>query len=479
MVLGILDAVYHSAYFPSNYFPHILVSGTLGLALRTISQGRKTNRDRDLHARVILMTGAFTPLGMTVMANLAGRGAHVIALTEGNVANPQSQSSILVDLLRDTTKNEEIYAEHCDLYDPSSIKDFVTKFMSQDKHRIDVVLLLHEYQHLGPFKALTTSKEDLELERQTLSLASFHLVTTLLPGLLLAPPERDIRIISAVNRFYAAAATARFSIPFSAFSTSNATAPTTDPVFVAEGTRALKTVIFMRHLQRVLDALPTAQIPKTDAASSHIPVVSAASQKSNIVAVSVSPGLSRVATVAPLLNADWTSPFGFSYFGLFLYLALQLILRLTTKSAASAMQTILHAIFLPTPFKVIPPIPDENAESAGPIDRSLLEIPEEVLKPGALYAECSVVKLVVPALPPAPQVEEDKPQPDTKGKGKAGEEEPTLDIPDDGEFGGEAMGRAVWESYEAAVKVWQKRHPKEDTRPPAESNSDGPKSAST
>ena len=43
---------------------------------------------------------------------------------------------------------------------------------------------------------------------------------------------------------------------------------------------------------------------------------------------------------------------------------------------------------------------------------------------------------------------------DSKGKSKANEH--LLEIPDDGEFGGEAMGRAVWEAYEEALKVWEK-----------------------
>jgi hypothetical protein len=61
-------------------------------------------------------------------------------------------------------------------------------------------------------------------------------------------------------------------------------------------------VVFTRHLQRVLDALPSGgQIPKTDDSTIH--VVSDKVQKSNIVAVSVCPGLSRSDTIAPLLNA--------------------------------------------------------------------------------------------------------------------------------------------------------------------------------
>jgi hypothetical protein len=34
-----------------------------------------------------------------------------------------------------------------------------------------------------------------------------------------------------------------------------------------------------------------------------------------------------------------------------------------------------------------------------------------------------------------------------------------LDIVDDGEYGGELAGRLVWESYEQALKIWEKDTP--------------------
>ncbi len=39
-----------------------------------------------------------------------------------------------------------------------------------------------------------------------------------------------------------------------------------------------------------------------------------------------------------------------------------------------------------------------------------------------------------------------------------------LELPDDGELGGEATGRAVWEAYEAAVKAWQEVEPKKPAK---------------
>jgi len=219
----------------------------------------------------------------------------------------------------------------------------------------------------------------------------------------------------------------------------------------------------MRHLQRILDALPTAQVPKTDDSSSTVPVVSPRAQKSNIVAVSVSPGISRMDSVAPLLNADWTSTSGASVGGILLYILLQPLLRIFTKTPTAAAQTVFHALFLPTPFKALSQsAAGVNTEKAkgpkgNPIDPSATEMPEEVLKPGALYADCAVVKLKVMAPAAVDEVKGGDIRKE-RGENKAMEEE-VLDIQDDGEFGGEVMGRLVWEAFEEALKAWEKAHP--------------------
>lgn len=122
------------------------------------------------------------------------------------------------------------------------------------------------------------------------------MITLLLPVLLVAPVERDIRIINVVNPFYAASSMT--------YSITEVLSPTA-PLFKQEGRRSLETVIFMRHLQRVLDALPSGgQVPKTDEAT--VRVVSEKAQKSNIVAVSVCPGISRADIIATLLKASGT-----------------------------------------------------------------------------------------------------------------------------------------------------------------------------
>ncbi|KDR85700.1 hypothetical protein GALMADRAFT_234723 [Galerina marginata CBS 339.88] len=473
MVLGILEA-FASSYFPTQYILHIAVAAVTLLVLRAFSQGRRTNRERDLHARVVLLTGGFTPLGLTLLQSLAQRGAHIIALSPDPI--DAQNITILISLLRTTTSNEQIFAEQCDLASPASIRAFCTKFLTGKDQRLDAIIFAHEHKHIGsPRHFSSVSKDNEQKERDANSLATFLITTLLLPALLVAPAERDIRIINVVNPLYAAAAGLPFSPSFTPPSSSSpspsSTKPKPESIFLSEGRRSLHTIILTRHLQRVLDALPTAaQLPKTEEGTTAVPVVSSKIQKSNIVAVSASPGIGRVDTVASLLNADYMTP-GASYLGLFLYIILQPLLRIFTKSPTTAMQSILHVLFLPTPFKVLATTTapqdaaSKNPTSQGPLDASILDMPEEVLLPGALYADCAAVHLGVKVPEEIreqdreAQAEAARAKARAKGKNTKELKEEVLDIADDGPYGGELAGRLVWEEYEGALKVWEAENP--------------------
>lgn len=95
-----------------------------------------------------------------------------------------------------------------------------------------------------------------------------------------------------------------------------------------------------------------------------------------------------------------------------------------------------------------------------------------MLLPGAFYAECAAVKLSVKITPEMREQDleyrkavsrERAAAKASKGKGKATDEpssEPeAIDIPDDGEYGGELAGRLAWEAYEEALKIWEQENP--------------------
>ncbi|KAA1476534.1 hypothetical protein DENSPDRAFT_807343 [Dentipellis sp. KUC8613] len=471
MVLKILYNVI-PAILPPKYYTHVVVAVVGLITVYTYMQGRKTTRERDLHDRTILVTGAFTPIGLTLLDALAKRGAHIITLSPTPIDT--GLAALLIPLLRSTTSNENIYAEHCDLSSPASIRAFATGFLKAEKQRLDAVVFAHEYAPAGRLFPQAQARAD---ERaQAASCATFLLTTLLLPALLIAPVERDIRLITLVNPFYAAAApgftasiTSASTAPASASSASRTRAAVQrtakeQPLFLREGRRALRTAVLMRHLQRVLDSLPSgAQVPRTDANAQTIPVVSDKVQRSNIVAVSVSPGMSRADVVAPLLGADTGAWGEVSWRGLALYVLLYPLLRLLTKTSFSAMQAVLHALFLPTPFKYLAAA--TTPESTDADDRAR---DAEVLKPGALYAECAVVRVrVAPA--PAPPETDSEPQPQA-GKSNA---EPRKQRVDDGEMGGEVLGTMVWEEYERELKAWEAAEKEREEREKSEGEKSG------
>ncbi|KAM5537879.1 hypothetical protein V8D89_008355 [Ganoderma adspersum] len=460
----VLQVLYTAAttVLPFNYWPHAAVAVAVLLVIYAYAQGRSTTRERDLHARVIILTGPFTPLGLVALTALAKRGASIIALSPYPLSHPVP--SLILPLLRTTTKNDNIFAEHCDLTSATSIRKFCTSFLTQNDTRIDALIFAHEYRSIGRVWFFggnaRKDKEQREAEqRESASLASFLITTLLLPALLVAPVERDIRVVSVVNPFYAAALP---TFPAFLASTPTSALPSAQPIIIAEGHRALRTVIVTRHLQRILDSLPNRKSEeKSDPSKPPLP------HPSNILAVSACPGISRRDTIAPLLG---TGERGWSL----AYIVLFLPLMLLTKTSESALQTVLHSLFLPTPLKraqlkvdaaaddevrkaqaqaraeaeaeVAPASQAERGKARGPARIANVE----VLKPGALYRECAVVQFDVPK-PPVPL-----PEPKESSGGK---EKSTVEsiLEDDGEFGGEAVGRAVWEWYEVRLKEWEAR----------------------
>ncbi|KAH9922576.1 hypothetical protein B0H21DRAFT_841244 [Amylocystis lapponica] len=401
-----LQAAYAAVSFilPPKYFPHAILIAILLFVAHAFARGRTTNRERDLHARIVLVTGAFTPLGLSLISALAARGAHIIAVSPYPLTH--AYPTVLIPLLRSTTNNPNIFADHADLSDPASIHAFCTRFLTGADQRLDAIVFGHEYRGIGSWFGSQDART-LAQTQDAASLATFLLVTLLLPALLVAPVERDIRIVTVVNPFYAAAA--------------------------PEGHRA-----------RVLDSLPTragaaAGLERAPCAS-RTPRTSSPSPPARHQP-------QRHRRAAPQRLAARRA----------LYTLLLPPLVLLAKSPDAALQSVLHVLFLPTPL---------SARSRTSMPRSTPRASRaraqtrEVLKPGALYRECAVVQLRVPPLPSdAGKAAEEgkKGKGGAKGKQKSESDGADADAEDDGEFGGEAVGRAVWEWYEERLKAWEAR----------------------
>lgn len=237
------------------------------------------------------------------MDQLARRGTQIIALVP-SIDDPVIQE--LIPAMRTATSNELIYAEECDLGSSTSIREFCKRLIQPqpsmdgqgraEPSRLDAVILMHEYLPNIPVTAMSSlhSKSDvLEpslLSRQRrASTATFLLTTLILPSLLRAPSDRDIRFINVVNPLYAAA------IP--TFDPASREEPKEKSLFAREGARSLRSIILGRHLQRVFDALlatsakseQTGPLLDPNDTSAHSSLAQMY-KGSNILSVVVSPG---------------------------------------------------------------------------------------------------------------------------------------------------------------------------------------------
>ena len=82
----------------------------------------------EMAGRVVLVaTGGMTPMGLVVIAMLAQQGAHIVVL----VPDLSSLDVIqMVDLLRESSRNENIFAESCDMGDMASISEFSKRWFT-------------------------------------------------------------------------------------------------------------------------------------------------------------------------------------------------------------------------------------------------------------------------------------------------------------------------------------------------------------
>lgn len=168
--------------------------------LKTFFQGAKNTSERNMHGKVILVTGGTSGVGEATVRSLATRGAQIVLLTQHSLSDP-----FIVDFiqdLREDTDNQLITAEQVDLSSLHSIRTFATKWIDNaPPRRLDMIMLFANTITPGKSKIQSTN-EGVETNWQINYLGNFHLLSILSPALRAQPPDRDVRVIFGTCNSY-------------------------------------------------------------------------------------------------------------------------------------------------------------------------------------------------------------------------------------------------------------------------------------
>lgn len=270
-----------------------------------------------------------TPLGLVIIAMLAHQGAHIVALVPDVEAPDVVQ---MIELLRESTLSENIFAETCDMGDLESVSLFARRWNEGTRpsavpgapsaagvaapgaktqsrhlfphevpqaHRLDTILFLPSddatYKLGTPLTGSVNTYAENEHAERTYArdvLARFHLVNSLLPSLLILPANRDIRIVSAVSPWYAAGVGEfeRVAAPMPPYG-----APVFQP-WTRVGAAALHWIVLAGELQRRLNLLAEAdtrsrtKLPGIDIDEPAVHAPGGIPRRSNISSVLICPG---------------------------------------------------------------------------------------------------------------------------------------------------------------------------------------------
>ena len=157
------------------------------------ASGATCTAERNMHGRVVMITGGTSGIGAATVYELAKRGAQVIILTHHEHNDPFLVD--FIDDMRDKTNNQLIYAEQVDLRSLHSVRKFATKWVDNaPPRRLDTIILCGSTL-TPPGKDYTETPDGVESTWQVNYLSNFHLLGILSPAIRAQPFDRDVRII--------------------------------------------------------------------------------------------------------------------------------------------------------------------------------------------------------------------------------------------------------------------------------------------
>ena len=170
--------------------------------LKMYASGSACTTERDMHGRVVMITGGTSGVGQHVTRDLAARGAQLVLLTQVGPSDP-----FLADFIEDVrtqSGNQLVYAEQVDLASLHSIRKFATKWIDNSPPRRLDMIILCAATLTPPGKKRATTREGVEETWMVNFLANFHLLGILSPAIRAQPFDRDVRIIFATCPSYIA-----------------------------------------------------------------------------------------------------------------------------------------------------------------------------------------------------------------------------------------------------------------------------------
>ncbi|KAK9467492.1 hypothetical protein V1512DRAFT_237077 [Lipomyces arxii] len=299
------------------YWPYIKVYAPwliIIYLLKRFFSGASNIWERDMHGRVVIVTGGTAEIGAEVVEDLAKRGAQIILLVKS-----LSDAWLIETIsdLRDRSKNNLIYAEEVDLSSLHSIRLFATRWLDNSPPRRLDMMICCAGVFQPPFKPRQYTKDGVECHWGINYLSYYHLLTLLQPSFRVQPATRDVRIILAGCSSYVLA---DFDVADPEFR--ERPYPLAKP-WRAFGSSKMALMMFARQFQKKLDNYKRPDM-----------------EKINARVYVADPGFTRTATTRNFLT--WGS-----IGGLAIYLLTWPFWWLVLKSPSQAAQTILHVAMSP------------------------------------------------------------------------------------------------------------------------------------
>jgi len=287
----------------------VVVVLSIVFLLKWYSTGTKNTAERQMHGKVVMITGGTSGIGAVVALELATRGAQIVLLTH----QPPTDFFIAeyIEDLREKTGNEMIYAEQVDLASLYSVRQFATKWIDNaPPRRLDMIVLCAATL-TPPGKPRVVTPEGLEENWMVNYLANFHLLSILSPAIRAQPSDRDVRIIFTTCSSY------KYAPPMDDGSLALKKEEWTESSAYARSKFAL--MIFGQAFQKHLDAYKRPDgLP------------------SNARVVFVDPGYSRTPGMRRWFSRG-------TLWGLALYMALWQVVWTFLKSAEGGAESVLYA----------------------------------------------------------------------------------------------------------------------------------------